>query len=364
MASIFRVGDRWRAQIRRKGHDTLSENFATKQDAQRWARQHEHQMDKGKRAPLGLQLTVGEVIAKYLNEVTGLRGHKLRVTEKHKVTFANVRIDECGKQTIFNYVAQRELEGAGPATIKDDLSFLRTALQYGGGLFEADEAVGMALARMQVAIKFLSHAKRIGTSNKRERRPTEDELILLQKCFAKRDDDPRCIVPIWDIILIAICTAMRLGEIVGVGGIVWEDLDVAKRTLWVRNRKDPKQVEGNDSKIPLLLGPVKYLGKTIDPLEIILRQPTANQRTGRIFPHVENTISVTFMRAAAECGIENLHFHDLRHDGVSRLFEHGFKIEQVALVSGHRDWKSLKRYTNLKPESLHGVMVGRYPAAL
>jgi integrase len=353
MASIFRVGDRWRAQIRRKGHDTLSENFATKQDAQRWARQHEHQMDKGKRAPLGLQLTVGEVIAKYLNEVTGLRGHKLRVTEKHKVTFANVRIDECGKQTIFNYVAQRELEGAGPATIKDDLSFLRTALQYGGGLFEADEAVGMALARMQVAIKFLSHAKRIGTSNKRERRPTEDELILLQKCFAKRDNDPRCIVPIWDIILIAICTAMRLGEIVGEGGIVWEDLDVAKRTLWVRNRKDPKQVEGNDSKIPLLLGPVKYLGKTIDPLEIILRQPTANKRTGRIFPYVDNTITKLFCTTVAECGIENLHFHDLRHDGVSRLFEHGFKIQEVALVSGHRDWKSLKRYTNLKPESLH-----------
>jgi integrase len=358
MASIFRVGDRWRAQIRRKGHDTLSENFATKQDAQRWAREHEHQMDKGKRAPLGLQLTVGEIIAKYLNEVTGLQGRKLRVTEKHKVTFANVRIDECGKQTIFNYVAQRELDGVAPATIKDDLCFLRTALLYGGGLFDADEAVGMALARIQVAIKFLSHAKRIGTSNERERRPTEDELIMLQQCFEKRDNNPRCIVPIWDIILIAICTAMRLGEIVGTGGIVWEDLDVAKRTLWVRNRKDPKQVEGNDSKIPLLLGPVKYLGEAIDPLEIILRQPTANQRTGRIFPYVEHTISSLFVRTTAKCGIENLHFHDLRHDGVSRLFEHGFKIEQVALVSGHRDWKSLKRYTNLKPESLHGVMVG------
>jgi len=364
MASIFRVGDRWRAQIRRKGHDTLSENFATKQDAQRWAREHEHQMDKGKRAPLGLQLTVGEVVSKYIEGIAGLQGTKMRILEKHKVTFANVRIDECGKQTIFNYVAQRELEGAGPSTINDDLSFLRTALLYGGVMFDADEAVGMALARIQVAIKFLSHAKRIGPSKERERRPTEDELILLQKCFAKRDNDPRCIVPIWDIILIAICTAMRLGEIVGEGGIVWEDLDVAKRTLWVRNRKDPKQVEGNDSKIPLLLGPVKYRGETVDPLAIILSYSTHNQSTGRIFPYLRSTVSHIFADTAAECGIENLHFHDLRHDGVSRLFEHGFKIEQVALVSGHRDWKSLKRYTNLKPESLHGVMVGSYPAAL
>lgn len=173
MASIFRVGDRWRAQIRRKGHETLSENFSTKQDAQRWARQHEHQMDKGKRAAVGLQLTMGGVIAKYLDGVNGLKGTKKRILDKHKLTFA-----------IFNYVAQRELEGAGPATIKDDLSFLRTALRYGGGMFDADEAVGMALARVEVAIKFLSHAKRIGPSKERDRRPTEDELKILHARFA------------------------------------------------------------------------------------------------------------------------------------------------------------------------------------
>lgn len=162
-------------------------------------------------------------------------------------------------------------------------------------------------------------------------------------------------MPIWDIVLFAICTALRLGEIVGEGGVVWEDLDVGKRTLWVRNRKDPLVVEGNDSCIPLLVGPVVYRGQVIDPLEIILRQRNANQRTGRIFPYVENTISSIFCEAVADCGIENLHFHDTRHDAISRLFEHGFKIEQVALVSGHRDWKSLKRYTNLKPGSLHDV---------
>ena len=53
------------------------------------------------------------------------------------------------------------------------------------------------------------------------------------------------------------------------------------------------------------------------------------------------------------CGIADLHFHDLRHEGVSRLFEKGYAIEQVSLVSGHRSWSSLKRYTNLRPDSLH-----------
>jgi site-specific recombinase XerD len=53
--------------------------------------------------------------------------------------------------------------------------------------------------------------------------------------------------------------------------------------------------------------------------------------------------------------IKNLHFHDLRHEATSRLFEAGFSIEQVALVTGHKDWKMLRRYTHLRPEHLHSA---------
>jgi site-specific recombinase XerD len=48
-----------------------------------------------------------------------------------------------------------------------------------------------------------------------------------------------------------------------------------------------------------------------------------------------------------------LHFHDLRHEGVSRLFEAGYQIQEVAIVSGHKDWAQLKRYTQLKAKDLH-----------
>lgn len=50
--------------------------------------------------------------------------------------------------------------------------------------------------------------------------------------------------------------------------------------------------------------------------------------------------------------IKDLRFHDLRHEGISRLFEQGYQIQEVSMVSGHRDWGSLKRYTNLRPEDL------------
>ena len=47
-------------------------------------------------------------------------------------------------------------------------------------------------------------------------------------------------------------------------------------------------------------------------------------------------------------GIEDLRFHDLRHEGVSRLFEIGYNVPHAAAVSGHRSWTSLKRYTHLR----------------
>jgi hypothetical protein len=47
-------------------------------------------------------------------------------------------------------------------------------------------------------------------------------------------------------------------------------------------------------------------------------------------------------------GIKDLHFHDLRHDGISRLFEIGKDIPQDRSVSGHRSWQNLKRYEHMR----------------
>ena len=73
---------------------------------------------------------------------------------------------------------------------------------------------------------------------------------------------------------------------------------------------------------------------------------------GRIFPAPAQSVSRAFQRATDDTGIADLRFHDLRHDGASRLFEAGWAIEQVALVTGHRDWNMLRRYTKLRAEYL------------
>lgn len=122
------------------------------------------------------------------------------------------------------------------------------------------------------------------------------------------------------------------------------------KMLLIRDRKDPRRKAGNDQRIPFL----KVSG--YDPCELIEQQPQLpGSRGERIFPYNGKSVGTAFWRACRNLKIEYLHFHDLRHEGTSRLFEAGFTIEQVALVTGHKDWKVLHRYTHIHPENLHDI---------
>lgn len=72
-----------------------------------------------------------------------------------------------------------------------------------------------------------------------------------------------------------------------------------------------------------------------------------------IFPYSGESVSAAWTRACKFLEIKDLHFHDLRHDGVSRLFEMDWDIPRVASVSGHRDLNSLRRYTHLRGQGDH-----------
>ncbi len=106
--------------------------------------------------------------------------------------------------------------------------------------------------------------------------------------------------------------------------------------MWVRDMKNPGEKIGNDVLCNL---PPEALRKVINSMQ---------KRCEEIFPYSGDTIGTNFTRACQLLDIVDLHLHDLRHDGISRLFEIGGNIPQVAAVSGHRSWSSLKRYTHLR----------------
>lgn len=139
-------------------------------------------------------------------------------------------------------------------------------------------------------------------------------------------------MPMDELILFALFSTRRQDEICR---LAWQDLDDEHSRILVRDMKNPGQKIGNDNWCDL----------PPQALSIIRRAP----RQGiRIFPYSPSSISANFTRACKFLGIEDLHFHDLRHEGISRLFEIGYNIPHAAAVSGHRSWVSLKRYSHIR----------------
>jgi integrase len=90
---------------------------------------------------------------------------------------------------------------------------------------------------------------------------------------------------------------------------------------------------------------------TPEGLALIQQQPCWPNEP-RIFPYKETSVSRSFLRATRLLGIDNLHFHDLRHEAISRLFERGYAIQEVALFSLHQSWEQLRKYTHLRAEDI------------
>jgi integrase len=176
-------------------------------------------------------------------------------------------------------------------------------------------------------------SKKMGITSKgaqRDRRPTLAELDALMEHFRLVKVKRPSSIPMQRIIPFAIFSTRRQEEIVT---IRWSDYE-GNRVL-VRDMKHPGEKIGNHTWCELVP----------EASAIIELMP---RRDERIFPYSTDAISAAFTRACKILTIDDLHFHDLRHEGVSRLFEMGHTIPQVASVSGHRSWQSLQRYTHLR----------------
>lgn len=337
MASITLIGKKWRALVRRKGHPSYCQTFPTKTQAQAWARGIEADIDRGQtlapKTVLGKVVLVSDLINTYrkLREKsrpiadTANEHYMLKTLERY---LGKLDAAHLSPADLVAYAqARKDEDGAGPYTVNMDISKLGTVMRLAGVHLKITlpDVVGQARP-------LLSHMRLIGGGGKRERRPGEDELLRLVEWLEANRGRVYA-----DAVRFAVMTAMRRGEIVR---LRWDGLDAAKKLILVTDRKDPRKKAGNDQWVPLMNG----------AWELVQEQPKVDDR---IFPVHEQTLSKYFKEACNALSIPDLHFHDLRHEGISRLFEQGFDIPRVALVSGHKSWNHLRRYAQLRPEDLH-----------
>lgn len=341
MASITQLPDkRWRAVVRRKGFPVRSKIFEKKLEAQQWSGAIESQLTQGADGYYTnpqANTTVGKLIRTYVNEMPSIGRSKLAYLKVFEGYYEQTPLRKFSQIHLQAYIDKRVKDKVSGVTMAGEVSALSSVLKWGKSVKRLKIDTNMA----KDVRTSLSQNRNINTrSMEREREISEVELNLLLDDFSKKPIVKTHMVP---VIKFALATTMRLGEIVS---LQIEDLDLHNKTILVKNRKHPTKQLGNDQTVPLING----------AYEIAL-QMMGDRKEGQLFNlHTEDAIGANFQRACKRLMIKDLHFHDLRHSGISALFRQGLPIQYVAVLSGHQDWKMLKRYTHIKASDVHKLL--------
>jgi integrase len=320
MASIRKRRDKWQVQIRQLGHQSLTRSFLNRKDAETWARQTEVSLDRGaliSRDDKLKRLTVGDLLTRYGNEISpkkrGVAVELVRLTAMLTGKLADISLHELTPAILALHRDER-LKAVAASTVRREFSILRHLFQV------ARRDWGVGLQGNPVELVRLPPSPR-----SRERRLSDSDFESLKAALVKTRN--RLIEP---ALLFAIETGLRRGELLA---IRWQHLDLDKRLLLV-----PLTKTGEPRTIPLTVAAMDVM-KT-------LSKPEGEDR---VFPLSPNALRIAWKRLTRRAKIENLHFHDLRHEAISRFFELGLTVPEVALISGHRDPRMLFRYTHIRP---------------
>lgn len=133
---------------------------------------------------------------------------------------------------------------------------------------------------------------------------------------------------LYSIVVLALESAMRQGEILR---LEWEHINLKLGIAHL-----PETKNGTKRDVPLSIRARAALTR----LEVKSR--------GRVFSYTSNGLKSAWRIMTQRLGIEDLHFHDLRHEACSRLTElDRLDIMEIAAITGHKSLAMLKRYTHL-----------------
>jgi len=309
MASIRKRNGKYQVQVRLAGH-SAGKTFFNLKDARKWATYYENKINLGNELEvLDNKLTLGHLINKYLIEITpskkGWHMESIRLKRLLRQSISTKTIKELKTRDFVNYKNIRLKDGT--IACRNDLILLH-------------HIYNVAIKQWNYLIKSnpLSNVPKPKPNPSRERRLSDNELkYILNEKFI----NPH----MKNIILLAIETGMRRSEILAI-----KTQNLMNDYIWLPDSKN-----GNPRKIPLSNKAKSILKESVLP-----------------FPVSPNAVRLCWNRMIKRSGIQDLHFHDLRHEAISRFFEKGLTIPEVSLISGHKDVRQLMRYTHLKFHTL------------
>lgn len=337
MATIRKKGDfQWHVQIRRKGFPSQTKTFNYREDAEKWARSVERDMDAGTFASasdaerMTLKALIRDFKAEfapvhYRNRKDGKEAWRFQLDRLQDVLgeYSLAAIDQ---KLIAGYRDQR-LQGTGgraavaESTVRKEVYLLSKVLDF------AQTEKGIMLPRGNP----VSRVRKPKDSKGRDRRLSQNEWKAFEaECKASQN------IWLWPAVQLAVETAMRQGELLS---LTWSQIDKKRRLILLMDGEKIKN--GEARAVPLSSLALKVLNDL----------PTSV--SGFVLPVERMTLYHAFIAACKRAGVSSFTFHDLRHEALSRLAERGdFSVLELAAVSGHKTLQMLKRYTHLQAENL------------
>lgn len=337
MASITTRSGSYRVRIFRKNDKPISKSFGSEPEAAQWLKKIQAQLELGLyqeeiKNQVNLKVGFSEAVEKYIPAHSAhKRNHKaeagiLRILARR---WEGRSLSAINKQDIVLLKDDLLAKGRAASTVNHYLNALSQLYQI------AINEWGLKVTNPITGIKRMSEPQ-----GRMKRLSVEAESTLLACCHELN------LAYLADIIVVAIETGMRCGEILSMR---WEDVNFINRRVLLRDTKN-----GDSRQIPLS-----------SRVKIIFERLSSNTTGDLVFPYCRWTIRRHYTRvvkqsAKAQKGVQNpftdLCFHDLRHEALSRLSDKGLNVIEIAHISGHRTLAMLRRYTHPCHETLLGKL--------
>lgn len=332
MPTIRIRNGRFQAQVRVKEDGRIvhqeSATFDTRAQAKAWGEALERRIAKtGVEARRQSKVSLADLMDMHVKMLQKIGRESFAIEHRFKnmkaYPFTLKPVDSVTSADFIAWAVEHA-PGRAPATLLNHMMAVRAAWRAA----PVAHGIPLDMAVVTHAIDHLRRMQIVAPSKCRDRRISDEEIAKIEAWWRTLDGTS---IPLPTILRFLVALPRRREEIMRV---LWSDYDSKSHTLRLRDTKHPTMQRDE-------LVPVPPAAQAI-----LAGLPRTK---GRIFPYRGASVSAAFQRAAKMCGIHDATLHDLRHEGISRLFEAGLNIPEVSLISGHSSWASLKRYTQIQP---------------
>ena len=314
MATFRFRSNRWQARVRRLGQPDETRSFLTHQEAERWARSVESEMDRGSYVSHteAQRTTLADLIQRYMAEVLpSMKGAPEDSIRLRAICRRPICKNSIAALTPTKIAAYRDLRltEVAPGTVVRELAYLSSIINHGRREWGIHANNPVALVRKPAQPKG------------RERVLTSAERLRL---LAELQPTGRRNVWMLSVVVLALETGMRRSELLA---LRWGDINLDRRTATLHMTKN-----GESRVVPLSTSAVQTL------------ETMPRSICGAVFPITACALAANFDKAVERAKLPDLHFHDLRHTAITHMATKLPNLIELAAVSGHKSLKMLQRY--------------------